>query len=140
MPQVCLDFSQYVTSAIGSEDFFAITTSSDESSVVETTEVGGVKLDVLDWNSMNGLDGHNLDNGLSNWCFNNWCLSRRAGWCLSGGWGGARGGCLGGARGSGDFVLNSGVTNNTVALVVSDVSHDVFNSVSTGEPKRYRVN
>ena len=74
-----LDFSQNVTSAIGSEDFFAITTSSNESSVVETTEVGGLKLDVLDWNSLDGLDGHNLDNSLSNWCLGR-RAGRRAGW------------------------------------------------------------
>ena len=142
-----LQFLQDVTGAIVSDDFLFTTTAGSDGCVVAVSQVSGEsrldlngavllwnslgELDVLDWNSVVGLDGHNLDNGLSSGGFNSWGLGR--------GRGGARGGCLGGARGSGDFVLNSGVTNNTVALVVSDVSHDVFNSVSTGEPKRYRV-
>ena len=76
------------------------------------------ELDVLHWD---GVDGHNLDNSLG---FDD------------GGGGGSTGGCWGGARSGGSWCgLDGGITNNAVAFIVSDVSHNVLNTISGSESK-----
>ena len=122
-----LDLSQNVTGTISSDNFLAITTTgSRESSVVEVTDLSGDGMDVLDWDSMDSLD--NLHN-LGNWGFNDGGLGGGTGWWLGGA---SSGGSWGGGSWGG---LNGGITNNAVAFIVSDVSHNVLNTISGSESK-----
>lgn len=115
------------------------------------------KLNVLHWDGLDSLDGHNLDYSLTSGNLSNWCLGRRSGRCWGGGtgrcwgrgwgrcwgrcWGGGLSGCWSGASSGGCWlvVLNSGITNNAVTFVVSDVRYNVLNTVSTGESRNRRT-
>ena len=110
------------------------------------------QLDVLNWDGVDGLDGDNLDDGSSRdfsdgyfddgslgwWASRglsrrtSWGLGRGLSWCLSCGDRTSSGGLLLG--------LDSGITNDAVAFIVSDVGYNVLDTIGTGESKKWIQN